>query len=165
MAPKSNPQPLRLDQVGNIDQEDVVDARSPRSPLSSKSPRSPRIPFGFPSSKRTKSQGANLTLDIADLEATTPTEASSQPAGLLPAQEAAQPLSVHQEKTESDRPTRTGFFSNYKASRSASRLQTEQDLAQDTDEPQLSSSLPSQESKRNGMIMVAFVSYMPCALT
>ncbi|RFU26172.1 hypothetical protein B7463_g10177, partial [Scytalidium lignicola] len=158
MARKSNPQALRLEQVGDIDYHDLIDSPSPRSPpLSSRSPKSPRIPFSFPS-KRSRSQGGNLALQIPDVEQPSQAEASQAAATAVASASAAQeqlrPSTSAQEKTDPERPARTGFFSNYKNSKSSSRLHTErknteQNMSRDNDPPQLSSSIILQESKRH----------------
>lgn len=61
------------------------------------------------------------------------------------------------EEQRQERPTRTGFFSNYKASKSSSRLQNSENKAvvaenmpRDTDRPAMSGNVSSQENGRNG---------------
>ncbi|KAH8815478.1 hypothetical protein F5884DRAFT_851949 [Xylogone sp. PMI_703] len=160
MARKANPQPLRLDQVGEIDPDAQIDSPSPRSPLHAWSPKSPRIPFTF-QSKRSKSQGGNLALQIPDGDQPSQAEASEQATGASTAQEQMRPwTSAAQERADPDRPARTGFFSNKKNPKSSSsrsqadKKNSDQSMSRDNDPPQFPGNVVLQESRRYGATLL-----------
>ncbi|KAE8448379.1 hypothetical protein EG329_009623 [Mollisiaceae sp. DMI_Dod_QoI] len=146
MARKSTPQPLTLPNPTIVnDEHDFID--SSRSPLSPKSPRSPRSPFRF-TSKKSQS-------DFPSIEAT-----ESQQLSSISASQTSPSLSTTQTSTgiqekERERPARSGFFSNYKASKSSSRLQNqdsakpqEDSMSRDTDHPAMSGKVSTKENSR-----------------
>ena len=158
MARKSTPQPLTLADSANVDSEhDFLD-----SPLSPKSPKSPRSPFRFTSS--TKKEALQSQVDQSSMHAADPAQnrtTNLPPSQTTPSLSALQQSSAglsSEERQERERPTRSGFFSNYKASKSSSRLQsqdagrlvTEDSMSRDTDHPAMSGKVSSQEATRSG---------------
>jgi hypothetical protein len=158
MARKSTPQPLTLADPANAnDEHDFLD-----SPLSPKSPKSPRSPFRFTSS--TKKGGGQSQVDQPSMHAADPPQnrtTNLPPFQTTPSLSALQPSSAGssgEERQERERPTRSGFFSNYKASKSSSRLQSqdagrlviEDSMSRDTDRPAMSGKVSSQEATRSG---------------
>jgi len=111
MARKNTPQPLTI-----LDDSPtpITDHYSPLSPTTPKSPRSPFAKF---------SSGRKLQKE-RDSEKT-PMQSDSQHARSIPPSQTAPllPSSAQQLTEKQDRPTKGGFFSNYKAAKSASRLQ------------------------------------------
>ena len=153
MARKSTPQPLTLpDTTTAVDNEDeFVD--SPRSPLSPNSPRSPRSPFRFNSSKKSQS-------NLPPMQVAEPLQSQ---ANIPPSQSlsAIEKFPAGQENQSREWPVRGGFFSNYKASKSSSRLQNsdtvrqvtkEEGMSRDTptDRPAMAAKVSSKESGRAG---------------
>jgi hypothetical protein len=147
------PQPLMLGNSPMIDREeenDFNDRTSTRSALSPKSPKSPRSPFRFNTSKKTQSD--QPLMQTADSQ---PTQTNLPPSASLSSIQSYTPASG---KPEKERPTRTGFFSNYKASKSSSRLQHNpdvaklgpEDMSRDTDRPAMSGKVSSKENSRSG---------------
>lgn len=176
MSRKSNPQPLTLRDAGtgtgtgtgtgnslNVNPSpNFID--TPRSPLSPISPRSPKSPFRL-STKKGQDQSENPSMQAAESQQSRTTLPPSQNTVSLPslqqysgngAQEKQQ--KQHQQERERERPVRSGFFSNYKASKSSSRLQnsdtvrqvTEDSMSRDTDRPAMPVRVSSQENTRNG---------------
>ena len=158
MVRKSTPQPLTLAESSNVDDEhDFLD--SPRSPLSPKSPKSPRSPFKFTSTKRGATSQGEQSMHAADPQQNRTTNLPpSQTSASLSALQQSSAASTGEERQDRERPTRSGFFSNYKASKSSSRLQsqdagrqvTEDSMSRDTDRPAMSGKVSSQEATRSG---------------
>ena len=157
MARKSTPQPLTLADPTNVDDEHhFID-----SSLSPKSPKSPRSPFRFTHSTKkvgVQSQGEQSSVHVTDPQQTRTTNLpSSQTTPSLSALQQSSAGSSGEERQERERPTRSGFFSNYKASKSSSRLQsqdagrlvTEDSMSRDTDRPAMSEKVSSQEATRS----------------
>jgi hypothetical protein len=159
MTRKSIPQPLTLgvssaavDEEQREHEHDFID--SPRSPLSVKSPKSPRSPFRFNSSKKSQSE-------LPSMQAAEP----YQPRSNLPPSQSLSSLQQYtaaaggQENQERERPAKSGFFSNYKAAKSSSRLQnsdsappvTEDSMSRDADRPTMAGKVSSKETKRAGI--------------
>lgn len=155
MTRKTIPQPLTLGDPSAVNDEqhehDFLD--SPRSPLSVKSPKSPRSPFRFNSSKKSQSE-------FPSMQAAEPYQ---PPSNFPPSQSSSSlqqftPAVGGQENQERERPAKTGFFSNYKAAKSSSRLQnsdsarpvTEDNMSRDTDRPSMAGRVSSKETKRTG---------------
>lgn len=140
MARKSTPQPLTLPTTIVSDENDFID--SPRSALSPKSPRSPRSPFRF-NSKKSQS-------DFQSIEAVESQQVSSIPASQTSPSLSTTNNTIIPEK-ERERPSRSGFFSNYKASKSSSRLQNQErrqeEMSRDTD-PAMSTKVSTKENSR-----------------
>ena len=153
MARKSTPQPLTMpDRTAVDEQHDFIDGPSPLSP---KSPTSPRSPFRFNTSKKAHSE--QPPMQTAELHSRTAIPASPRDVSLstiLPS--SANAGEGDQEKQE--RPARSGFFSNYKASKSSSRLQnaeaarkvSDDSMSRDTDRPAMPGKVSSKEFVRTG---------------
>jgi hypothetical protein len=155
MARKSNLQPLALEELTFEREQEHGYIDHPRSPLSPISPRSPRSPF---SKFTTKKPQGEQSMPGAELQ-------YPQQAGDLPQSQTVPALNQYsaapgaEESKERERPTKTGFFSNYKASKSASRLQasdvvrpgTEESMSKDAERPALSGKVSAKEYSRNGM--------------
>jgi hypothetical protein len=167
MARKSTPQPLTLQNPIAHDEHNFID--NSKSPLSTTSPKSPRSPFKFTSSKI--SQGEQPSMQAAEPlqnRANLPTSQTSP--SLLPLQQYSGD-SGGQERQERERPARGGFFSNYKASKSSSRLQPsdtvrqvgEDKMSRDTDHPAMSGKVSPQETTRTGT--TALVSSLQMSFT
>lgn len=150
MARKTGPQPLTLGESTQYDgEQQFIDGA--RSPASLKSPKSPRSPFKFTTKKTQGDQS---------LQASEPWETHQNRTDLPQSQTAP---ALHQYSTSAgeeerqerrERPAKGGFFSNYKASKSSSRLQdssrgTEEGMSRDTDRPAMSGKVSSQDSGRN----------------
>jgi hypothetical protein len=159
MARKSTPQPLTLaDPTIVNDEHNFID--SPRSPLSPKSPRSPRSPFNFSSSSRkTQPKGEQPPMQAADSQQLRSTLPPSQTTPSLSTLQQTSGASGGQDNQERERPSRSGFFSNYKASKSSSRLQQNADtvkqaaedkMSRDTDRAGIGGKVSSQEKPRSG---------------
>jgi hypothetical protein len=155
MARKSHPQPLTLTDPRIVDDHDYLD--NPRSPLSPRSPKSPRSPFRF-SSKKAQAEGEQPPMQSSDSQRARTTLPPTQNTVSLPSLDsftsAQGPEKLELDKEQ--RPARSGFFSNYKASKSSSRLQPNQDairqpaedsMSRDTERP---SKVSSQETSRSG---------------
>lgn len=172
--------------------------QSPRSPLSAKSPKSPRSPFKFNTKKSQLSQVQAQVQEQQEQqekqqhqqqeqpqrdETSSMQEDNSQTSGKdlsittgIPTSQTLPSLSSFQSSRSSDkvgvkeRPSRTGFFSNYKASKSASKLQSsnisrqvnaidDNNMSRDTDRPAMSGKVSSLETNRSGT--THFVSSLP----
>jgi hypothetical protein len=157
MARKSTPQPLTLpDPTAVDDEQDFID--NPRSPLSPKSPKSPRSPFRF-NTKKTQSEQPHMQGAESQTRATIPSSQTNFSLNAIP------PYSGNfegQESQENQRPSRSGFFSNYKASKSSSRLQNsdtarqapEDSMSRDTDRPAMSGKVSTKETARTGTTFI-----------
>lgn len=170
MTRKTIPQPLTLDDPSTVDEQqhehDFND--SPRSPLSVKSPKSPRSPFRFNNSKKSQSE-------LPSMQAAEP----YQPRSTLPPSQSSSSLQQYtvpsggQENQDRERPAKTGFFSNYKAAKSSSRLQnsesarpvTEDSMSRDTDRPGMAGKVSSQETRRAGTTHAVFSLFRCHSLT
>jgi hypothetical protein len=158
MARKSNPQPLTLGEafVEGDQGHDFID--SPRSPLSPKSPKSPRSPFKF----TTKKTQAEQSMQGAEPQQMQQTRTDIPQSQTFPGLHQYSVGSGGEEKQERERPARGGFFSNYKASKSSSRLQpsdsprpgTEDSMSRDTDRPAMSGKVSTKEAPRNGTTLL-----------
>ena len=162
MARKSTPQPLTLADPANVDDEHDFH----NSPLSPKSPKSPRSPFRFTSS--TKKGGVQSQVDQSSMHAADPPQnrtTNLPPSQATPSLSALQQSSAgssSEERQERERPTRSGFFSNYKASKSSSRLQSqdagrlvaEDSMSRDTDRPAMSGKVSTKETARTGTTFI-----------
>ena len=153
MARKSNPQPLILAEPTIVQNEqNFLDLDTPKSPMSLKSPKSPRSPFKFTTKKP---QSEQPSMQAAEPQNQTRTELpQSQTVAALHIFAAAE---EQRQEQRQERPTRSGFFSNYKASKSSSRLQNSEnktvvaeDMSRDTDRPAMSGKVSAQEAGRNG---------------
>jgi hypothetical protein len=159
MARKSTPQPLTLPDPTVVDDEqDFID--SPRSPLSPKSPKSPRSAFRF-NTKKTQSEQPHMQAAESQTRATIPTcQTNFSLNAILPYSGDSE--FGGQESQENQRPSRSGFFSNYKASKSSSRLQNsdtarqapEDSMSRDTDRPAMSGKVSTKETARTGTTFI-----------
>lgn len=162
MGRKPTPQPLAISPTGDDNEKNITDA-GPKSAPSLRSPRSPRSPFRFstklgqgfgdhPSMQATEEQERrrNLSSPTTPLQSTfQQTLGSDRPEGRERGPELDRP---------STSPVKGGFFSNYKASKSSSRLQpadtirqvTEDTMSRDTDNPVISGKASSTDGKRRG---------------
>ena len=158
MARKSTPQPLNLAEPTTVnDERDLLD--SPISPSTPSSPKSLRSPFRFTGTKKgLQIQGDQSLRAVDPRRNPTANLPLSQTTGSLSTLQSSSAVSSGEERQERDRPVRTGFFSNYKASKSLSRLQpqdaarrvSEESMSRDTDHPQMSGKVSSQEVTRSG---------------
>jgi hypothetical protein len=165
MGRKATPQPLAIPPASIDDEENNnnVDP-GPKSAPSLRSPRSPRSPFRF-STKLGQGFGDHPSMQPPEEQErrrnftsspTTPSQPSFQ-----------QPLGSERQEgrsrgQEQDRPStspgKSGFFSNYKASKSSSRLQpvdtirqvTEEPMSRDTDRPAAPVKVANSEIRRRG---------------
>ncbi|KAH6671360.1 hypothetical protein B0J14DRAFT_93765 [Halenospora varia] len=151
------PQPLTLTDPRTVDAEHQFLDNNPRSPLSPlsplspTSPKSPRSPFRF-STKKSQIQGAQ-PMQVPDSHNSRTTLPPPQTSVSLSSLQQYTGASEAPEKEKQQRPARSGFFSNYKASKSSSRLQnaeqvrqvTEDNMSRDTDRP---GKVSSQETSR-----------------
>jgi hypothetical protein len=173
MARKSTPQPLTLPDRDerainvNTQQQQAEFIDSPCSPLSPRSPKSPRSPFRFISSKKVQSDQPHMQLpDNSSQTAIAPNIASSQTwpnSQQYPVSSGAQE-GQPQPEGRSSRSAKGGFFSNKKASKSSSRLQSSDTtirqvietnnsigISRDSERPALTDKVSSKETKRTGM--------------
>lgn len=169
-ARKSNPpQPLSLAAGSNFNNPpqsqqlfSTIDSPSPKSPLSPISPKSPKSPFRL-STKKGQYQGEHPSIQLqpAESQPSRTTLPPSQNTVSLPSLQQYSDnaaLGPEKQERERDRPARTGFFSNYKASKSSSRIQnsdtirqvTEDSMSRDTERPTMPERVPSQEHARTG---------------
>ncbi|KAG4437899.1 hypothetical protein IFR05_006618 [Cadophora sp. M221] len=155
MARKTTPQPLTLPNPNLVD-NDLDFIGSPKSPLSPKSPRSPRSPFRF-NSKRTQSELPSMQAAESQQSRTTALSSSQTTPSLSAISQFSDgPEQQQQQQQKQERPARSGFFSNYKASKSSSRLQNNPDpasqpddrMSRDTDRPAMSGRVSSKENTR-----------------
>jgi hypothetical protein len=163
MARKSTPLPLTLADASIVDDEHGFLHSPTSSPLTSKSPKSTISPYIFTTKKGAQSQGEEPPqMQPADPQQkrTNPMLPPSQTSPSLSALQQSSAASSGRERQERERPARSGFFSNYKASKSSSRLQpsdtgrpvTEGDMSRETDRPALSGQVLSQETNCSGTI-------------
>lgn len=152
MARKSTPQPLTLAESTNITSDSFQ--RSPLSPISPKSPRSPFSKFSATARKLHSQTQADLPVQAVESQPSSQTHTlpSSQTVPALPTQQQTT------DKQDRDRPSRGGFFSNYKASKSSSRLQEKAEsarqqqediMSKDTDRPVIAV-VSSKDKPRSG---------------
>jgi hypothetical protein len=173
MGRKPIPQPLDISTTGHDENNHVNPG--PKSAPSLRSPRSPRSPFRFSTkggqgfrdhpSMQAPEELQERRLNISS-SPTTPSQATFSQAFGLDRQERLEARDRGQSVQERDRPSTSpakgGFFSNYKASKSSSRLQpsdsvrqvTEETMSRDTEESVLVTKVSSAESKikRRGKI-------------
>jgi hypothetical protein len=178
MARKQNPQPLDISSAGN--DHGTVDNGSKTS-LSLKLPKSPRSPIRFStkfggSGQHLQSFGEHPSMQAGDQQEhhrntlCSPTTESFQSFHA--------PASAGQGGYEQERPatasTKSGFFSNYMASKSANRLQSsdtsrsvsEGRMSRDSDRPSMPGKTSASEAKRNGKTSkVSFCSRVGLRLT
>ncbi len=164
MGRKPTPQPLAISSSTGDDHENNIADAGPKSAPSLRSPRSPRSPFRFstklgqgfgdhPSMQASEEQQCRRNLSSSP---TTPSQStfqqpfgSDRPEGRERGQERDRP---------STSPVKGGFFANYKASKSSSRLQpadtirqvTEDTMSRDTDRPVMLGKASSTDGKRRG---------------
>ncbi|KAG9241878.1 hypothetical protein BJ878DRAFT_203689 [Calycina marina] len=140
MARKSQPQPLMLpDNVNSgSDSQKPSYADSPKSPLSIKSPKSPKSPsiFRFPAKKTPPSPpqiGQSMQSTHASHNRSQLTQSVTLPA--------LNQYTVKEENQDREKPTRSGFFSNYKATKSQKSLDhktTGEKICRDAEHPAMS---------------------------
>jgi hypothetical protein len=165
MGRKPTPQPLAISPTSLEDEESNIIEPGPKSAPSLRSPRSPRSPFRF-STKLGQGFGDHPSMQPAEehehrrnfsSSPTTPSQPSFQQPSLSDRQEGR---SQRQEQARpSTPPGKSGFFSNYKASKSSSRLQpvdtirqvAEEKMSRDTERPVASAKVAS-EPRRRGKI-------------
>ena len=173
MARKNTPQPLTLAESTNITADSFE--QSPLSPVSPRSPRSPFSKFSATARKLHSQQQVLQSDQQHQLQKSVPA-AETQPSRIttttttnttLPASQTPPSLSSQKQqqqqqtpidKQEKDRPSRGGFFSNYKASKSSGRLQDkaearqvqEDSMSRDTDGAGLAG-VSSKDKPRSGM--------------
>lgn len=164
MVRKPTPQPLALSPTSLEDEENDTIETGPKSAPSLRSPRSPRSPFRF-GTKLGQGFSDHPSMQSAEehehqrnfsSSPTTPSQPSFQQSSSLDRQEGR---SRGQEQARpSTSPGKGGFFSNYKASKSSSRLQSvdtirqvaEEPMSRDTDRPVASTKVASSEPRRRG---------------
>ncbi|KAG0650903.1 Glucocorticoid receptor DNA-binding factor 1 [Hyphodiscus hymeniophilus] len=169
MARKSTPLPLNLAKPTTVDDDhDFLD--STRSPLSSKSPKSPRSPFKFISANKGVQPQAEQSMRVPETQQNRTTNIPpSQTFASLPTLQQLSAASTGEERQERERPTRSGFFSNYKASKSSSRLQPEDvagkvsgdNISRDPDHSAMSGKVSPQEATRSDPTSDNFISRRP----
>ena len=163
MAPRSNLQTLTLDEESAPDDAHQK-IKSPRSPVTPKSPRSPRSPFSFSTKKSQFEDEQQPSMQAADHPRTLPS--SNSAASISNHQQAAE------DRTDRGQPVLGGFFGNYKASRSSSRLQAdappatdESSMSRDAERPVISRKVSSQDPTRTGTTLPPFhLSFCPISL-
>lgn len=149
MARKSTPLTLNLAPAPLDNERNYVD--SSQSPLSLVSPKSPRSPFTSRFSTKKGEQQASMQASDQPQNRLTPSISNS---------------SFHQPPTSSggegrqdrDKATRSGFFSNYKASKSSSHLQprdapnkkSEDSMSRDSDRPTMSGKVSASDAMTTG---------------
>ena len=160
-----NVQPLTLDESVTVP-DDSQHVESPRTPITPKSPRSPRSPFRFAGKK------AQLDDEMPQMQAADPqSRANLPPSHTTPSlsnlQRAA--TGAHDEKNERGQPTRSGFFANYKASKSSSRLQSdsarptnEESISNHAERPIITRKVSTQEPIRPGTTLLVSSSPYVC---
>ncbi|TAQ87302.1 hypothetical protein B7494_g4391 [Chlorociboria aeruginascens] len=154
MSRKSTPQPLTLVDTPLVGEErSYIHSPSPKTSASLKSPKSPKSPFRFSSKK---SPGEPPSMQPADTQQTQRDLPSSKTSPSLTtpyAQTLESSGGLDQEKEERERSSRSGIFSNYKASKSSNRLQPDnskpdsyESMSRDTERPPMIRKVSSQES-------------------
>lgn len=155
MARKSTPQPLTLSnpQAVNDNVENLKNDN--RSPLSPTSPKTPRSPFRFTTSSK-KLQSEETSMQASESSRSTLPQTTVSLSDI--------PYRAAQETAGERRPPKSGFFSNFQASKSSSRLQnserytvSEEDMSKDTDQPAMTGRVSSKEPPRTGMTFWGFV--------
>jgi hypothetical protein len=164
MGRKPTPQPLAISPTSFNEEENIIIEPGPKSAPSLRSLRSPRSPFRF-STKVGQDFGDHPSVQPGEehehrrnfsSSPTTPSQPSfQQPSG----SDRQEGRSLGQEQARpSTSPGKGGFFSNYKASKSSSRLQpidtirpvAEDTMSRDTDRPRASTKVASSEPRRRG---------------
>lgn len=158
MARKSSPQPLTLTDPNTANAEVRDTFNDQRSPLSPKTPKSPRSPFRF-TSKRGQADGDQPLMQVSDLQPPRATLPPSTTVSLPSLQQVSGAPEAHdRQERERERPVRSGFFSNYKASKSSSRLQNAEaakQLAEDSmSRDGRPSEVSSQKASRTGTALI-----------
>jgi len=164
MGRKPTPQPLALSPTSFTEEENNIIEPGPKTAPSLRSPRSPRSPFRF-STKLGQGFGDQPSIQsteeheyqrIFSSSPTTPSQSSFQQSSVSDRQEGR---SRGQEQARpSTSPGKSGLFSNYKASKSSSRLQPvdtirqvpEETMSRDTDRPIVSTKVTSSEARKRG---------------
>jgi hypothetical protein len=164
MGRKPTPQPLAISPTSFEDEENNIIEPGPKSAPSLRSPRSPRSPFRF-SSKLGQGFDDHPSMQPAEEQEhrrnfssspTTPSHPSFQPPSGSDRQEGRN--WVQEQARPSTSPGKGGFFANYKASKSSSRLQpvdtirqvAEEPMSRDTDRPVAAMKAASSEPRRRG---------------
>lgn len=164
MGRKATPQPLAIPPSSlENDNASGIDP-GPKSAPSLRSPTSPRSPFRF-STKLGQGFGDNPSIRSTEEQERRRNFSSSPTTPLQPTFQhhlGSDRQEGRDRRPELDRPSTSpakgGFFSNYKASKSSSRLQqaenlrqaTEETMSRDTDRPVGSVKIASSEGKRRG---------------
>jgi hypothetical protein len=153
MARRSNLEPLTLDESTTAP-DTLQYVEGPKTPVTPKSPRSPRSPFRFTTKK------PQLEDDQPPTHAADPPSRTALPAShTTPSLSTLQRQAAHagEEKNDKGQPARSGFFGNYKASKSSSRLQSdsarpasEDNMSTDADRSVITRKVSSQEPTRSG---------------
>jgi hypothetical protein len=179
MGRKPTPQPLDIssgdgtadrDPNGDFNNNKIYIDAPPRSaPLSLRSPISPRSPFRFSSKVVQGGFGSQPSVHLVEHQDPSRNPPSSPTNPLLPTLQ--QPLGIgrqedlgrgQERERPSTSPVRAGFFSNYKASKSSSRLLpvdairqlTEETMSRDGDQSELSGSVLTLEGRKNGITLM-----------
>jgi hypothetical protein len=169
MARRSNVQPLTLDESATVpDGSQFVE--SPKTPVTPRSPRSPRSPFRF-AGKRAQLDDEKPQMQAADHQSRANLTPSHTTPSLSNLQRAA--TGAPDEKNDRGQPSRSGFFGNYKASKSSSRLQSdsarpanEEAISNDVDRPVITRKVSEQEPTRPGTtLLVSSLTYVCHSLT
>lgn len=167
MGRKPTPRPLAIPPASLDDEDNNKIEPGPKSAPSLRSPRSPQSPFRF-STKLGQGFGDHPSMQPPEEQEprrnfssspTTPSQPSFQVPFGSERQERQEGRSRGQEQDRpSTSPGKGGFFSNYKASKSSSRLQpvdtirqvTEETMSRDTDRPTAPAKVASAETRRRG---------------
>lgn len=166
MARRSNIQPLTLDDAASVSSASADHDRnrpygldSPKTPVTPKSPTSPRSPFRF-TTKRPQWEGEKSPMQATASTTTLPPSHTSSSLLNLQAPAAAD------EKSDSGQPVR-GFFGNYKATKSTSRLQSDNtrpangdSMSRDVEHPVMMRKGSAQEPARSGTTL-SFIFQFP----
>jgi len=167
MGRKAIPQPLDISPT-SIDEDEQINP-GPKSAPSLRSPRSPRSPFRF-STKFGQGFGEHPSMQAPEEQErrhnfssspSTPSQATflqPVPSDRPDRQEACD--RGQEPERPSTSPVKGGFFSNYKASKSSSRLQpgdsirqvTEETMSRDTEQSATVTKVSSSEPKRRGRL-------------
>jgi hypothetical protein len=164
MARKPTPQPLSISS-SQSEEADTVDA-GPKSSQSLKSPRSPRSPFRFSTKlgqgfgEQPSMQGAEIQESHRDFSSSpTTTSAPSLSQTLISGRQSSRDRGREQDRPGTS-PAKGGFFSNYKASKSSSRLQSEtakqaeDSMSRDNDRPAMLGKVSASDGNRSGKTLV-----------
>lgn len=156
MARRPTVQQLTMDESATVPDGNNHQYEDPKTPVTPKSPRSPRSPFRFPSKKpQQEDENHNPQMQGADPQSRVNLPSSQTTSSLSNLQRAPTPAA--DEKNERTQPVRSGFFGNYKASRSSNRLQSdsarpanEESISQDAERPVTTRKVSAQEPIRTG---------------